>query len=49
VPRHLHSAGKRGDKILDEYLTTVCLLRADKLGCHDAFVSDVDMLDVFLV
>jgi len=31
VALHLQDTGKRGDKILDEYLTTVCSLRANKI------------------
>jgi uncharacterized protein len=49
VALHLHNTGKRGNKILDEYLTTVCLLRENKIHRLDTFISDVDMLNAFFV
>jgi ketosteroid isomerase-like protein len=49
VALHLHNTGKRGDKILDEHLTTVCSLRGNKIGRLDTFISDVEMLNAFFV
>jgi ketosteroid isomerase-like protein len=49
VALHLHNTGKRGDKILDEHLTTVCSLRANKIRRLDTFISDVEMLNAFFV
>lgn len=49
VGLHLHNTGKRGDKILDEYLTTACLLRENKIHRLDTFISDVEMLNAFFV
>jgi hypothetical protein len=49
VSLHLHNTGKRGEKILDEYLTTVCPLGADEIRRLDTFISDVEMLNAFLV
>jgi len=49
VALHLHNTGKEGDKILDEYLTTVCLLRGNKIHRLDTFISDVAMLNAFFV
>ena len=47
VALHLHNTGKRGDKILDEHLTTVCSLRGNKIRRLDTFISDVEMLNAF--
>jgi len=49
VALHLHNTGKRGDKILDEHLTTVCSLRGNKIRRLDTFISDVQMLNAFFV
>jgi hypothetical protein len=49
VALHLHNTGKLGDKILDEYLTTACLLRENKIHRLDTFISDVEMLNAFFV
>ena len=49
VALHLHNTGKRGDKVLDEHLTTVCSIRGKKIRRLDTFISDVEMLDAFFV
>ena len=49
VALHLHNTGKRGDKVLDEHLTTVCSLRGNKIRRLDTFISDVDMFNAFFV
>jgi ketosteroid isomerase-like protein len=49
VALHLHNTGKRGDKILDEHLTNVYVLRGDKICRIDTFISGVDMLNAFFV
>ena len=49
VALHLHNTGKQADKVLDEYLTTVCRLRENKIHRLDTFISDVDMLNAFFV
>jgi uncharacterized protein len=49
VALHLHNTGKRGEKILDEHLTTVCSLRGNKIRRLDTFISDVEMLNAFFV
>jgi uncharacterized protein len=48
VALHLHNTGKHGGKILDEHLTNVYVLRGNKIGRIDTFISDVDMLNAFL-
>src|SRR6204780_3755914 len=45
----LHNTGKRGDKILDEHLTTVCSLRGNKIRRLDTFISDVQTLNAYFV
>ena len=49
VALHLHNTGKRGGKILDEHLTTVCSLRGNKIRRLDTFISDVQMLNAYFV
>jgi hypothetical protein len=44
-----HNTGHRGAKVLDEHLTTVCLLRGDKIYRLDTYISDVGMLNAFFV
>jgi uncharacterized protein len=43
----LHNTGQHGDKILDEYLTSVLSLRGEKIQRIDTYISDVPMLDRF--
>jgi hypothetical protein len=47
VAVQLHNTGRRGDTVLDEYLTTVGTLRANKIQHLDTFISDVPMLNTF--
>jgi ketosteroid isomerase-like protein len=47
VSVQLHNTGTRGDTVLDEYLTTVGTLRANKIQRLDTFISDVPMLNTF--
>ena len=49
VALHLHNTGKRGELILDEYLTTVCRLRENMIYRLETFISDVPMLNAFFV
>jgi hypothetical protein len=49
VALHLHNTGKHEDKILDEHLTNVYVLRGNKICRIDTFISDVDMLNAFFV
>src|ERR1700691_1501986 len=45
VALHLHDSAKRGDQILDPYLTTVCSLRGYMIRRLHTFISDVEMLN----
>jgi hypothetical protein len=47
VGQHLHNTGKHGDKVLDEHLTNVYVLRGNKICRIDTFISNVDMLNAF--
>ena len=49
VALRAHNTGKRGDKVLDEYLATVLRLRENKICRIDTFLSDVDMVNAFFV
>ena len=43
----LHNTAKQGDRILDEYLTSVIRLRGGKIDRVDTYISDVPMLNRF--
>lgn len=43
----LHNTAKRGDRELDEYLTSILRLRGDKIERIDTYISDVPMLNNF--
>jgi ketosteroid isomerase-like protein len=49
VALHLHNTGKHGDRVLDEHLTNLYVLRGNKICRIDTFISDVDMLNAFFV
>jgi len=43
----LHNTGKRNGRILDEYLTTVCTLRDEKIARLDTYISDIEMVNAY--
>jgi hypothetical protein len=43
----LHNTANRNGKILDEYLTTVCTLRNNRIARLDTYISDIPMLNAF--
>ena len=45
----LHNTAERNGKVLDEYLTTVCTLRDNKIARLDTYISDIPMLNLFFV
>jgi uncharacterized protein len=49
VAQHLHNTGQYGGKVLDEHISNIYVLRDRKICRIDTFVSDVDMLNAFLV
>jgi hypothetical protein len=46
---HLHNTGIHGNRVLDEHLTNVYVLRGDRICRIDTFLSDVGMLNAFFV
>ncbi len=45
----LHNTARRGDVVLDEYLSTVCRLREGKIAEIETYLSDVPGMNVFFV
>jgi uncharacterized protein len=45
----LHNTGKHNGKTLDEHLTTVIQLDADRIKRLDTYISDVKMLNEYFV
>jgi ketosteroid isomerase-like protein len=43
----LHNTSRHGGRVLDEYLTTVCLLRENRIHQLNTYISDVPMLNAF--
>jgi ketosteroid isomerase-like protein len=43
----LHNTSQQGGRVLDEYLTTVCLLRGNRIHLLNTYISDVPMLNAF--
>ena len=43
----LHNTGKWKEKVLDEYLTTVCTLRDGKIARLDTYISDIPMVNTY--
>ncbi|GAB1538632.1 nuclear transport factor 2 family protein [Scytonema sp. NUACC21] len=49
VALSLHNTAKQGDRILDEYLATVCRLRDGRIAAIETFLSDVDGMNAFFI
>ena len=49
VALSLHNTARQGDRILDEYLATVCRLKDSKITAIETFLSDVDGMNAFFV
>lgn len=49
VALSLHNTAQRGDRILDEYLATVCQLTDGRIATIETFLSDVDGMNAFFV
>jgi uncharacterized protein len=43
----LHNTGNQNGRILDEYLTTVCTLRDEKIARLDTYISDIEMVNTY--
>lgn len=49
VALSLHNTAQQGDRVLDEYLATVCRLKDNKIAEIETFLSDVDGMNAFFV
>ena len=49
VALSLHNTARQGDRVLDEYLATVCRLKDNKIAAIETFLSDVDGMNDFFV
>lgn len=49
VALSLHNTARQGDRVLDEYLATVCRLKDSKIAAIETFLSDVDGMNAFFV
>ena len=49
VALSLHNTARQGDRVLDEYLATVCRLKDNKIAEIETFLSDVDGMNAFFV
>lgn len=45
----LHNTSNHDGRVLDEYLTTVCHFRGDRVYRFDTYISDVKMLNEFFI
>ncbi|WP_216899765.1 nuclear transport factor 2 family protein [Nocardia alni] len=45
----LHNTARRGDVVLDEYLSTVCRLREGKIAEIETYLSDLPGMNAFFV
>ncbi len=49
VALSLRNTARQGDRVLDEYLATVCQLKDNKIAAIETFLSDVDRMNAFFV
>jgi hypothetical protein len=49
VALSLHNTARQGDRVLDEYLATVCRLKDGKIAEIETFLSDVDGMNAFFI
>lgn len=49
VALSLHNTARQGDRVLDEYLATVCQLKDGKIAAIETFLSDVDRMNAFFI
>jgi uncharacterized protein len=49
VALSLHNTARRGDAVLDEYLSTVCRLHEGKIAAIETYLSDVPGMNAFFV
>ena len=49
VALSLHNTARQGDRVLDQYLATVCRLKDGKIAEIETFLSDVDGMNAFFI
>ncbi|OKH45264.1 ketosteroid isomerase [Calothrix sp. HK-06] len=49
VALSLHNTAQQGDRVLDEYLATVCRLKDSKIVEIETFLSDVEGMNAFFI
>ena len=49
VALSLRNTARQGDRVLDEYLATVCRLKDGKIAAIETFLSDVDGMNAFFI
>ena len=49
VALSLHNTARQGDRVLDEYLATVCRLKDGKIAVIETFLSDIDRMNAFFI
>ncbi|WP_158912789.1 nuclear transport factor 2 family protein [Caulobacter sp. S45] len=43
----LHNTGRKGERVLDEHLTTIMQMEGDRIDRLDTYISDVAMLEAY--
>jgi uncharacterized protein len=49
VALSLHNTAQQSDRVLDEYLATVCQLKDSKIAAMETFLSDIDGMNTFFI
>ncbi len=49
VALSLHNTARQGERVLDEYLATVCRLKDGKIAEIETFLSDVNGMNAFFI
>jgi uncharacterized protein len=49
VALSLHNTARQGDRVLDEYLASVCQFKGSKIAAIETFLSDIDGMNSFFI
>ncbi len=49
VALSLHNTARQGDRVLDEYLASVCQFKDSKIAAIETFLSDIDGMNAFFI
>jgi uncharacterized protein len=49
VALSLHNTAQQGDRVLDEYLASVCQFKDSKIAAIETFLSDIDGMNAFFI